>query len=50
MTSGYAGTAAERDVISSFAGPAMGVSPKQVPDTTSLLFGPLARGSRVSLR
>ena len=50
VTSGYAGTAAERDLISSFAGPAMGVPPKQVPDTTSLLFGPLARGSRVSVR
>ncbi len=50
VTSGYAGTAAERDLIDSFAGPAMGVPPSQVSDTTSLLFGPLARGSRVSLR
>jgi phospholipid/cholesterol/gamma-HCH transport system substrate-binding protein len=50
VTSGYAGTAAERDLIDSFAGPAMGIPPSQVSDTTSLLFGPLARGTRVSLR
>jgi phospholipid/cholesterol/gamma-HCH transport system substrate-binding protein len=50
VTSGYAGTAAERDLLSSLTGPAMGVPPAQVPDTTDLLFGPLARGSRVSLR
>jgi phospholipid/cholesterol/gamma-HCH transport system substrate-binding protein len=50
VTSGYAGTAAERDLLSSLTGPAMGVPPDKVPDTTDLLFGPLARGSRVSLR
>jgi phospholipid/cholesterol/gamma-HCH transport system substrate-binding protein len=50
VTSGYAGTAAERDLLSSFTGPAMGLPARQVPDTTDLLFAPLARGTRVSLR
>jgi phospholipid/cholesterol/gamma-HCH transport system substrate-binding protein len=50
VTSGYAGTAAERSVIGALTGPAMGVPVGQVPDVTSLLFGPLARGSQVSVR
>jgi len=50
VTSGYAGTAAERSVVDSVAGPAMGVPPARVPAIASLLFAPLARGSEVSLR
>jgi phospholipid/cholesterol/gamma-HCH transport system substrate-binding protein len=50
VTSGYAGTASEHGVIAALAGPTMGVAPSEVPDVTSLLFGPLARGSQVSLR
>ena len=50
MTSGYAGTAAERSVVNSIAAPAMGVSADEVPDVATLLFGPLARGTEVSVR
>ncbi len=50
MTSGYAGTAAERSLINTFAAPAMGVPHDDVPDLAALLLGPLARGSEVSLR
>jgi phospholipid/cholesterol/gamma-HCH transport system substrate-binding protein len=50
VTSGFAGTAAERSVVDSVAGPAMGVPPDEVPDIASLLFGPLARGMEVSVR
>jgi phospholipid/cholesterol/gamma-HCH transport system substrate-binding protein len=49
-TSGYAGTAGERGVVDSLAAPVMGVSAEQVPDVTTLLFGPLARGTKASLR
>ena len=50
MSSGYSGTRAERSVVDSVAGPAMGVPVNRVPDVASLLFGPLARGAEVSLR
>jgi phospholipid/cholesterol/gamma-HCH transport system substrate-binding protein len=50
LSSGYAGTRAERDVVNSVAAPALGVPVDQVPDLASLLFGPLARGTEVSLR
>jgi phospholipid/cholesterol/gamma-HCH transport system substrate-binding protein len=50
LTSGLAGTAAERTVVNSVAAPVMGVDTGQVPDVASLLFGPLARGTEVSLR
>ena len=50
LTSGYAGTAAERSVVDSIAAPVMGVSVDSVPDVATLLFGPLARGTEVSLR
>jgi hypothetical protein len=50
MSSGYAGTAAERSVVDSIAAPVMGVPADGVPDLASLLFGPLARGSKVSVR
>jgi phospholipid/cholesterol/gamma-HCH transport system substrate-binding protein len=50
VTSGFAGTGAERSVINAFAAPAMGVRADDVPDVASLLFGPLARGTEVSMR
>ena len=50
LTSGFAGTASERDLVASIAGPAMGVPAPQVPDVATLLFAPLARGAEVSLR
>ncbi|GAB2759587.1 MCE family protein [Nocardioides pakistanensis] len=50
LTSGYAGTAAERSVVDAIASPVMGVPVDGVPDVATLLFGPLARGSEVSLR
>jgi phospholipid/cholesterol/gamma-HCH transport system substrate-binding protein len=50
LTSGYAGTAAERSVVDSIAAPVMGVPVDGVPDVATLLFGPLARGQEVTLR
>ena len=50
LTSGFAGTAAERSVVDAFAAPVMGVSSDEVPDVATLLYGPLARGTTVSLR
>jgi phospholipid/cholesterol/gamma-HCH transport system substrate-binding protein len=50
VSSGFAGTAAERSVVNAVAAPAMGVPVDQVPDVASLLFAPLARGTEVSLR
>ncbi|HEX4976516.1 MAG TPA: MCE family protein, partial [Nocardioides sp.] len=50
VTSGYAGTASERSVVNAIAAPAMGVSVDEVPDVATLLFGPLARGTEVSVR
>jgi phospholipid/cholesterol/gamma-HCH transport system substrate-binding protein len=50
MTSGYAGTGAERSLVNAVAGPAMGVPEDRVPDVADLLFGPLARGTKVSVR
>jgi phospholipid/cholesterol/gamma-HCH transport system substrate-binding protein len=50
MSSGYAGTRSERTLVDSFAGPALGVPADDVPDLATLLVGPLARGTEVSLR
>jgi phospholipid/cholesterol/gamma-HCH transport system substrate-binding protein len=50
LSSGYAGTTSERDVVGSIAGPALGVPARKVPDVATLLFGPLARGTEVSVR
>jgi phospholipid/cholesterol/gamma-HCH transport system substrate-binding protein len=49
VSSGYAGTASERRLVGSLAASTLGVPAHRVPDVASLLFGPLARGSRVSL-
>jgi phospholipid/cholesterol/gamma-HCH transport system substrate-binding protein len=50
LSSGYAGTAAERSVVDAIAAPVMGVPVDAVPDVATLLFGPLARGAEVSVR
>jgi phospholipid/cholesterol/gamma-HCH transport system substrate-binding protein len=50
LTSGYAGTSAERSVVNAIAAPVMGVPVDGVPDVATLLFGPLARGQEVTVR
>jgi phospholipid/cholesterol/gamma-HCH transport system substrate-binding protein len=50
LSSGYAGTTAERTVVNSVAAPVLGRPAAEVPDVASLLFGPLARGMEVELR
>ena len=50
VTSGFAGTTSERSVVNAFAAPVMGVPTDEVPDVTTLLLGPLARGMEVSVR
>jgi len=50
VTSGYAGTAAERSVVDSLAAGPMHTDVHHVPDVATLLFAPLARGAEVSLR
>jgi phospholipid/cholesterol/gamma-HCH transport system substrate-binding protein len=50
LTSGYAGTAAERSVVDAIAAPVMGVPVDGVPDVATLLFGPIARGQEVNVR
>jgi phospholipid/cholesterol/gamma-HCH transport system substrate-binding protein len=49
VTSGFAGTGAERVLVSSVAAPVLGVPVDQVPAIAALLFGPIARGTQVSL-
>jgi phospholipid/cholesterol/gamma-HCH transport system substrate-binding protein len=50
VSSGYAGTAAEREVVEAVAAPALGMSADEFPDVGTLLFGPLARGAEVVAR
>ncbi|MGZ6797330.1 MAG: MCE family protein, partial [Mycobacteriaceae bacterium] len=50
LSSGFAGTRAERSLVDALAAPVLGVSADKVPDVASLLFAPLARGTKVSLR
>jgi phospholipid/cholesterol/gamma-HCH transport system substrate-binding protein len=50
VTSGWAGTAAEQRVVDSLAAPLLDVPAARVPDVTTLLLGPLARGKEVSVR
>ncbi len=50
LTSGFAGTTAERSVVDSIAAPVLGVPTRRVPGVATLLFGPLARGAEVRLR
>lgn len=50
LTSGFAGTRAEQRVVEALAAPVLGVEPQHVPDLATLLIGPIARGTEVSLR
>jgi phospholipid/cholesterol/gamma-HCH transport system substrate-binding protein len=47
---GYAGGAAEADLLKSLLGSSLGEPPQDVPDLGVLLVGPMARGATVSLR
>jgi len=49
LATGLVGTAAEQHVVNSLIAPVMGVPADQVPPVATLLFGPLARGTAVSL-
>lgn len=46
----YAGSEAERRVLDTLIGAAMGTRPEEVPDVAGLLVAPMARGGVVSLR
>ena len=48
VSSGYAGTAAEKDLIAAIIARSTGQSVDDVPDIATLLFGPLARGTAVN--
>ena len=50
LTSGLAGTRAERMVVNAMVAPVLGKAATEVPDLASLLFGPLARGTEVGYR
>lgn len=49
LVSGLAGTLAEQHVVDAILAPVMGVPADQVPPVATLLFGPLARGTAVSV-
>ncbi|MER7521286.1 MCE family protein [Streptomyces sp. NPDC126499] len=46
---GVSGTRAERQAVASLVAPVLGVPADEVPAVTTLLFGPLARGTAVSV-
>lgn len=50
LTSGFAGTEREQRIVDTIAAPVLGVPADEVPDLTTYLFAPLARGTEVSLR
>ena len=50
VTSGWAGTAEEQRVVDAIAAPVLDVPTGKVPDVTTLLLGPIARGNEVSVR
>jgi phospholipid/cholesterol/gamma-HCH transport system substrate-binding protein len=50
LTSGFSGTRAEQQVVNAVAAPVMGVDAHEVPDLATLLLGPIARGTELSLR
>jgi len=50
LTSGYAGTMAEKELVAAIIARASGQSVDDVPDIATALFGPLARGMEVTLR
>jgi phospholipid/cholesterol/gamma-HCH transport system substrate-binding protein len=49
-TSGWSGTAAEQRVVDSLAAPVLKMPAGEVPDVTTLLLGPIARGTEVNVR
>jgi virulence factor Mce-like protein len=49
-TSGLAGTPEEQRVVGALLAPQLGTDPEHVPAITTLLFGPLARGTTVVQR
>lgn len=49
LSSGRAGTADEQAVVDALVAPVLGVPFDQVPDVATLLFGPAARGTAVSV-
>ncbi|MGP3952861.1 MCE family protein [Streptomyces sp. 7N604] len=49
LLSGVTGTAAEQQVVGSLVAPVMGVPADEVPGVATLLFGPMARGTAVSV-
>jgi phospholipid/cholesterol/gamma-HCH transport system substrate-binding protein len=50
VTSGYAGSAGEQNVVDALVAPVLKMPPDEVPDIVTLLFGPLARGTQVSVQ
>ena len=50
MGDAVVGTAEEQQTLSLAAAPVLRVSPDEVPDVTTLLLGPLARGKQVDVR
>lgn len=50
LTTGITATAPEKALITALTAPVLGVPADRVPDLSTLLFGPLARGSEVSVR
>jgi phospholipid/cholesterol/gamma-HCH transport system substrate-binding protein len=46
---GYAGTAAEQQMVDLILAPVMGKPVEEVPEVATLLFGPMARGAAVKL-
>ncbi len=49
ITPRITGTSAEQDVVDALVAPVMGVPADQVPPVATLLFGPMARGTVVSV-
>jgi virulence factor Mce-like protein len=47
-TSGYAGSAEEKQLVNALLAPSMNVAPDDVPDIATLLYGPVLRGTVVS--
>jgi len=50
VTSGFAGTQREQQVINALAAPVMHTPVEDIPDIATLLLGPITRGTEVSLR
>ena len=50
LSSGFAGTAAEKALVAAIGARVTGTSVDDVPDIATLLFGPIARGTKVTLR